>query len=68
MKKLNKTKFCGNCSSHNVYDFPKRQFCSMRYSQNNDPIVDTLWCCEDWATSGQECYCVREALKEKKLL
>jgi hypothetical protein len=65
MKTVSKAKFCGNCSSHNLYDYPMRQFCSTRYGQNKDPIVDTLWCCEDWSPVGQDCYCVQEALKKK---
>jgi hypothetical protein len=58
-------KFCGNCSSHNVYEYPSLMFCSTRYDQNKDPIVDTLWCCDDWSMASQKCYCVREALKKK---
>jgi hypothetical protein len=58
-------KFCGNCDSHNLYDYPARMFCSRRYAQNKDPIVDTLWCCDEWRMVSQECYCVREALRKK---
>jgi hypothetical protein len=58
--------YCGNCGSHNAYDYPTRMFCSTRYDQNKDPIVDTLWCCSDWNPVSQECHCVREALKEKE--
>jgi hypothetical protein len=67
MKSKDKTKkYCGNCDSHNSYEYPTRIFCSTRYAQNKDPIVDALWCCEDWNPVSQECYCVREALKKKK--
>ena len=59
-------RFCGNCDCHNCYDYPSKVFCSTRYAQNLDPIVDTLWCCRDWKQVSQECYCVREAQKAKK--
>lgn len=58
-------KYCGNCDSHNSYDYPVRVFCSTRLAQNKDPIVDTLWCCGSWNRVSQECYCVREALSKK---
>ena len=58
-------KFCGNCDSHNLYEFPSKIFCSTRYDKGKDPIVDTLWHCEDWRLVSQECHCVREALNEK---
>jgi len=38
----------------------------MRFSENKNPIVPTLWCCEKWNPSSQECYCVEEAMKNKK--
>ena len=59
-------KFCGNCDSHNSFDYPNRVFCSTRYGQDKDPIVDTLWSCSEWNKVSQECYCVREALKQRK--
>ncbi|HLN45873.1 MAG TPA: hypothetical protein VK209_09225 [Candidatus Sulfotelmatobacter sp.] len=63
----NKTeKFCGNCDSHNTYDYPTRIFCSTRYGQGKSPIVDTLWCCEYWNQVSQECHCVREAKRVQK--
>ena len=55
--------YCGNCDSHNSYDYPAKVFCSTRYAQNKDPIVDTLWHCESYNRVSQECYCVREAAK-----
>ena len=58
-------RFCGNCGSHNPYEYPTRMFCSTRYAQNKDPIVDTLWCCDDWNPVVQECHCVRDAIKKK---
>jgi hypothetical protein len=59
-------RFCGNCESHNLYEFPSRMLCSTRHGQGKDPIVDTLWCCEDWNPVSQECYCVREAQRRKE--
>jgi len=60
-------RFCGNCDSHNSYDYPIKVFCSTRYAKNLNPIVDTLWCCSQYNLVSQECYCTREALKAKKL-
>ena len=56
---------CGNCSNHNPYEYPSLMFCSARYAQNKDPIVDTLWCCSEWSKVSQGCYCVRDALMKK---
>ncbi len=61
-------RFCGNCGGHNVYEFPLKLFCSTRFDQGKDPIVDTLWCCPEWSRVGQECYCIREAVRLKKVL
>jgi hypothetical protein len=60
-----KQRFCGNCGSHTTYDYPSKIFCSMLFCKNKNPVVETLWCCEDWNPSSQECYCVEEALKKK---
>ncbi|MEM2098609.1 MAG: hypothetical protein QXU99_02520 [Candidatus Bathyarchaeia archaeon] len=60
-------KYCGNCSSHNIYHYPDLIFCSTRYAKNKDAIVNSLWCCEEWSHTDQECYCIREALKKKRL-
>jgi hypothetical protein len=60
-----KQKFCGNCGNHNAYEYPEKIFCSRRFSKNEEPIVDTLWCCPEWNPSSQECYCVEEALKKQ---
>jgi hypothetical protein len=66
MKDLEKEKkFCGNCSSHSPYKYPTQIFCSTRYAQNKNPIVDTLRSCADWTPVAQDCHCVRDALKEK---
>ncbi len=56
--------FCGNCDSHNCYQYPAKVFCSTRYWQHLDPIVDTLWHCSSYNRVSQECYCVREAKKK----
>ncbi len=56
-------RFCGNCDSHNSYEYPTKVFCSTRYAQNKDPIVETLWCCGNWNRVSQDCYCVEEAKK-----
>jgi hypothetical protein len=64
-KRRERKRFCGNYGSHNPSEYPTRMFCSTRYAQNEDPIVDTLWCCNDRNAVVQECYCVRDALKKK---
>ncbi|RJS77817.1 hypothetical protein CW667_02425 [Candidatus Bathyarchaeota archaeon] len=61
-----KEKFCGNCNSHSPYNYPNQVFCTKRLLQNKNPIVETLWCCEEWTPSTQECYCVQEAKKNQK--
>lgn len=58
-------KYCGNCGNHTAYNYPNQLFCSRRFSQDKNPVVDTLWCCEEWNPSSQECYCVREAMKKQ---
>jgi len=67
MKEKAKTerRFCGNCGNHNAYNYPDQIFCTKRLSDNKDPVVQTLWCCEDWNPSSQECYCVEEAIKKQ---
>jgi len=64
-RRTNLKRFCGNCDGHNSYDYPSRVFCSTRHWQGKDPIVDTLWNCDDWNQVSQECYCVREAEKAR---
>jgi hypothetical protein len=58
-------RFCGNCDTHVSYEYPTKIFCSTRYEKGKDPIVDTLWFCEDWNLVSQECYCVQEALRAR---
>jgi hypothetical protein len=66
MKKFKEEKrLCGNCGSHNPYKYPTHMFCSTRYTQNKDPVVDTLWRCHQWTPVSQKCHCVRDALREK---
>ena len=60
-----KQRFCGNCGNHNAYDYPRQVFCTRRFSESKDPVVDTLWSCEDWNPSSQECHCVEEATKKQ---
>ena len=65
MTSNNTDAYCGNCDSHNSYQYPKKVFCSTRFAQNLNPVVDTLWHCSSYNQVSQECYCVREALKAK---
>jgi len=65
-KKSEIKKFCGNCNNHSPYNYPDQIFCQSRFLENKNPIVETLWCCEKWSSMTQECYCVQEALKNKK--
>ena len=59
-------RLCGNCSSHNPYEYPDKIFCSARYAESKNPIVDTLWSCEMWTPATQKCYCIREILERNK--
>lgn len=61
-----KHKFCGNCGNHNAYDYPYKIFCVKRLLENKNPIVETLWRCEEWNPSSQECYCVKAAFNKAK--
>jgi len=65
MKANDEKEFCGNCDSHNSYNYPTRVLCSTRLAQSKTPIVDTLWHCKDYNRVSQECYCAREALKKR---
>lgn len=66
MKQKTKAKrVCGNCGTHVVYVYPDKVFCSTRFCENKNPIVETLWCCEEWNPNSQECYCVEEATKKQ---
>ena len=51
-------------TTHTIY--PTKVFCSTRHSQNKNPIVDTLWHCEDYNKVSQECYCVTRSVEEEK--
>lgn len=59
-------KFCGNCGSHNAYNYPSQVFCTNRFLKNMDSVVDTLWHCEDWHLNPQGCHCIENAEKMKK--
>ena len=59
-------KYCGNCGSHNAYEYPDKVFCGKRFGEDKNPIVETLWRCEDWNPASQECHCIREATKKQK--
>jgi len=59
----NKNEHCGNCGSHNAHQYPQKSFCMHRFLQGQTPIVDTLWRCEDWHQSEQECQCIEDAEK-----
>ena len=65
MKNNSEEKFCGNCDSHDCYNYPAEIFCLNRHNNNKNPIVDTLWHCDNWNKVSQECYCVHEALTQK---
>lgn len=58
-------RFCGNCDTHSAYDYPKQVFCMKRFREKKDPIVKTLWHCEDWNQSSQECNCIEDAKKRE---
>jgi hypothetical protein len=61
-----KRKFCGNCGSHNAYHYPEQVFCTMRFLKNKEPIVETLWHCEDWHLNSQGCRCIEDATRKGK--
>lgn len=58
--------FCGNCTSHNAYNYPDQVFCTRRFLKNKNAIVETLWCCDEWIRNAQECHCVEEAMQKKQ--
>jgi hypothetical protein len=64
-KEADVKRFCGNCTSHNMYEYPLKLFCTKRFLSKKDPIVDTLWHCEDWYENAQHCHCVEEAQRIK---
>jgi hypothetical protein len=59
-------RFCGNCDCHNACNYPDEVFCMRRFLEKKDPIVKTLWHCEDWNSSSQQCNCVEDASKKEK--
>ncbi len=59
-------KFCGNCTSHNAYDYPSQVFCTRRFLRKKEAVVQTLWHCEEWVQNAQECHCIRDAKERKK--
>jgi hypothetical protein len=65
-EKSNAEKFCGNCTSHNAYSYPDQVFCTRRFLKNKNAIVRTLWCCEEWMQSAQECNCIEDAKKKQR--
>jgi len=68
MRKRNSSsqRFCGNCTSHNAYNYPCEVFCTRRFLQGKDPIVETLWHCEEWNANAQECNCIEDAREKQK--
>jgi len=68
MKEKNEAnqKFCGNCGSHNTYNYPEEVFCTRRFLKNKEAVVKTLWRCEEWNLNPQECHCIEEVKKKQK--
>jgi hypothetical protein len=65
-KSTNKERFCGNCTSHNAYNYPHKVFCTRRFLENKDPIVQTLWSCDRHYPASQECNCIGDATAKRK--
>jgi hypothetical protein len=65
-KTSKKQKFCGNCTSHNAYHYPDEVFCTRRFLKNKNPIVRTLWCCNEYYPSAQDCNCITDTTAKKK--
>jgi hypothetical protein len=59
-------RFCGNCNCHNAYNYPEQVFCMLRFRKNKNPVVETLWRCEEWNLNSQECHCIEDAHKNRK--
>jgi len=59
-------KYCGNCGRHTAYNYPDQVFCGKRLSDSQDPVVQTLWHCENWSPDSQECNCVKDATKKQE--
>lgn len=64
-KSYRQKRYCGDCASHNAYNYPNEIFCGRRLENGEDPVADTLWHCKEWHPSSQECHCVEEALKKR---
>ncbi len=60
-----KKKYCGNCSSHNTYDYPEVVFCMRRFLRGEKAVMPTLSVCDEWRTHVQTCCCVEDAQKKK---
>jgi hypothetical protein len=58
-------RYCGNCSSHNTYDYPDVVFCMRRFLRGEKAVTPTLSVCDEWRTHVQKCFCVDEALKKQ---
>jgi len=64
-QKAAEKKYCGNCSSHNTYEYPDVVFCMRRFLRGDKAVTPTLSVCDEWRTHVQTCYCVEDALKKK---
>jgi hypothetical protein len=58
-------RYCGNCSSHNTFEYPGVMFCMARYLKGKKAITPTLSVCGEWRPHVQKCFCVEDALKKK---
>jgi len=58
-------RYCGNCSSHNTYEYPDVVFCMRRFVKGEKAATPTLTVCSEWRPHNQKCYCVEDALKKK---
>lgn len=58
-------RYCGNCSSHNSYEYPDVVFCMNRYLKGDKATTPTLSVCDDWRNQNQKCFCVEDALRKK---
>ena len=66
MKSAADKRFCGNCGNHTVYHFPDKIFCGRRLEADMNPVMDTLGRCGDWNPADQECFCIKEVMKNKE--
>jgi len=63
-KSESKEKFCGNCRYHNTYEYPDLIFCFVQYKKRNNPVVSTLYCCDEWEFKPQGCFCLEDSFKK----